>query len=121
MKLSDGRVVNIRFHLFPFADGKNVISIAQDITAEKAMRRIDAGSDEWFHTLFDIAPSPYFLYDLTGTIIEGNAMAVKMVGENKRNLVGRNFFFIKTTACLAISQSLVSFGNKCNGERHRSG
>ena len=101
MKLSDGRVVNIRFHLFPFADGKNVISIAQDITAEKAMRRIDAGSDEWFHTLFDIAPSPYFLYDLTGTIIEGNAMAVKMVGENKRNLVGRNFFSLKL---LPVSQ-----------------
>ena len=101
MKLSNGRVVNIRFHLFPFGDEKNVISIAKDITAEKAMRRIDAESDEWFHTLFYIAPSPYFLYDLTGTIIEGNAMAVKMVGENKGNLVGRNFFSLKL---LPVSQ-----------------
>lgn len=109
LQLSEGRLLDIYVYanLFPFAEGEIVVSIARDITARKALERITSESDEWFRTLFNFAPNPYFLYDLRGTIIDGNTMAVSMVGGKKEELVGRSFFSLKLLSLAQFPKALA--------------
>jgi len=49
-------------------------------------------SKEFFKTLFEHAPDPYYISDLEGTFIDGNKAAEKITGYQKEELVGKNFF-----------------------------
>ena len=118
MKLSDGRCLDISVYadLFPFDEEKNVISIARYSTVSKALERINAESEGWFHTLFNIAPNPYFLYDLSGTILEGNTMTVNMVGVKKGDLVGSNFFALKLIPMWQFPKALAVLATNAMGK-----
>ncbi len=49
-------------------------------------------SREFFKTLFDYAPDPYYITDLEGNFINGNKAAERITGYQKKELVGKNFF-----------------------------
>ena len=45
--------------------------------------------------LFDYAPDAYYLNDLKGNFIDGNKAAEKLIGYNKKELLGKNFLKLK--------------------------
>jgi len=49
-------------------------------------------SREFFKTLFDYAPDPYYITDLEGNFINGNKAAERITGYQKKEIVGKNFF-----------------------------
>jgi PAS domain S-box-containing protein len=62
--------------------------------AEKALH----DSEERFRTLFECAPDGYYLYDLEGTLIDGNRAAEKIVGYKREELMGRSFLKLNLVA-----------------------
>lgn len=118
LQLSDGRFLDIRAYanLFPFDGEEIVVSIARDVTAPKALERINSESEEWFRTLFHIAPNPYFLYDLGGTILDSNTMTANMVGCKKGELVGRDFFALKLIPMSQFPKALALLATNAMGK-----
>lgn len=49
------------------------------------------GSEERFRILFEDAPDGYYLSDVKGTFVDGNAAAETITGYKRRELVGKNF------------------------------
>jgi PAS domain S-box-containing protein len=41
--------------------------------------------------LFEFAPDAYYLTDVTGTFVDGNRAAEKLIGYAREELIGRNF------------------------------
>jgi len=56
----------------------------------KEIKSLD--SKEFFQTLFDYAPDPYYITDLEGKFIDGNKAAERITGYQKKELIGKNFF-----------------------------
>ena len=52
-------------------------------------------SEETWKVLFDYAPDAFYLYDTTGTFIDGNIAAEKMAGYEKKELIGKSFFKLR--------------------------
>jgi len=65
--------------------------ISYDITDRKEVEDKLKDSEEKFKLLFDYAPDAYFLTDLKGTFIDGNIAAEKMLGQEKTELIGKNY------------------------------
>ncbi|MBA7530991.1 hypothetical protein ES705_23202 [subsurface metagenome] len=49
-------------------------------------------SEERLKILFDYAPDAYYINDLNGNLIDGNKTAERIIGYQKEELVGKNFF-----------------------------
>ncbi|GAF98311.1 unnamed protein product, partial [marine sediment metagenome] len=49
-------------------------------------------SEERLKILFDYAPDAYYINDLKGNLIDGNKAAERIIGYQKEELVGKNFF-----------------------------
>ncbi len=77
---------------------KEIISMVEDITEKKLAETKLRNSEERFKIIFDYAPDVYFLTDLKGTIIDGNIAAVQLMGYDKNELIGKNFFKLKLIA-----------------------
>jgi len=59
----------------------------------KVMKEIKTfDSREFFKTLFNYAPDPYYISDLEGIFIDGNRAAETITGYQKEELIGKNFF-----------------------------
>jgi PAS domain S-box-containing protein len=52
-------------------------------------------SEERFQALFEHAPDAYYLSDLKGTFVDGNAAAEAVTGYKREELIGRNFLALK--------------------------
>jgi len=74
---------------------KEIIGMVENITEKKLVETNLRNSEERFKVLFDYAPDAYFLTDLKGTIIDGNIAAVKIMGYDKNELIGKSFFKLK--------------------------
>jgi len=72
-----------------------IIGMVEDITEKKRAETKLRSSEERFKILFDYAPDTYFLTDLKGSIIDGNFAAVKMMGYDNNELIGKDFFKLK--------------------------
>ncbi|MEN6368242.1 MAG: diguanylate cyclase [Thermotogota bacterium] len=53
------------------------------------------GSEERFKILFEDAPDGYYLSDLKGTFVDGNAAAEAITGYGRAELIGRSFLALK--------------------------
>jgi PAS domain S-box-containing protein len=51
-------------------------------------------SEERFKALFEYAPDPIYLNDLNGIYIDGNHAATRLVGYDKEELIGNNYFTV---------------------------
>jgi len=63
-----------------------------DITEQKKAEITLKSSEERLKILFNHAPEAYYLSDLKGNFVDGNFAAEKLLGYNKTELVGKNFF-----------------------------
>lgn len=72
-----------------------IIGMVEDITDKKRAEIKLRNSEERFKVLFDYAPDAYFLTDLKGSIIDGNFAAVKIMGYDNNELIGKDFFKLK--------------------------
>jgi len=89
-----------------------IIGMVEDITVQKQAEVKLRNSEERFKILFDYAPDAYYLTDMSGNFIDGNIAAEKIIGYEKNELIGHNFFnlkllspnqFLKAEALLAKS------------------
>jgi len=65
--------------------------IGQDITDKEKIAEQKAASEERLKILFEYAPYAYFLTDIRGTFIDGNAAAEQLAGYPRDSLIGKNF------------------------------
>jgi len=69
-----------------------VYTTFEDITEQKNMINELRSSEERFKILFEYAPDGYYLMDLNGNFIDGNQQAEKLVGDKRKNFIGKNMF-----------------------------
>jgi PAS domain S-box-containing protein len=62
-----------------------------DITERKKAEDTLRSSEERLKILFNYAPEGYYLLDLSGNFVDGNIAAEKLIGYNKRELIGKSF------------------------------
>jgi len=93
--LPNGQVKHIEYHSNHIRDKsgivRRIIGTCIDITERKEAESKLKSSEERMKILFDSAPDMYFLYDLKGTIIDGNNAAETLIGYKKEELIGKNF------------------------------
>jgi PAS domain S-box-containing protein len=98
---------------------KNFIAVNQDVTERRRGEELLKNSEERHKILFESAPDGMFLVDLKGTFKDGNKAAEKIIGYNREELVGKNFFSLdlvgkadalKATTLLAKSAVGFSYG-----------
>ena len=50
-------------------------------------------TDEMISVLLKISPDAMFLYDFKGNILDGNELAVDLVGYTREEILGKNFLY----------------------------
>ncbi|HSO85601.1 MAG TPA: PAS domain S-box protein, partial [Draconibacterium sp.] len=63
-----------------------------DITERKKAEDTLRSSEERLKILFSFAPDAYYLCDLKGNFVDGNIAAEKLLGYDKNEIIGKNFF-----------------------------
>ncbi len=83
-----------------------------DITERKKAEDTLRSSEERLKILFNFAPDAYYLCDLKGYFVDGNIAAEHLLGYDKNEIIGKNFFnlnllppkdLIKATKLLTIN------------------
>jgi PAS domain S-box-containing protein len=62
-------------------------------------------SEERLQILFEHAPDGYYLSDLKGTFVEGNAAAERITGYKREELIGRSFLELKLLSAGAMPRA----------------
>ena len=81
----------IFMRLVTINDKQYCLTIVQDITNQKLIEEKLRSSEERLKVLFDYAPDAYFLMDLNGIFIDGNIVAEKLLGQDKKEVIGKNY------------------------------
>jgi PAS domain S-box-containing protein len=90
----DGSIVWVMGNAVPEqVDNKLVgyIGTITDITERKLTEDRLKSSEERWKILFDYAPDAYYLNDIKGNFVDGNIAAEKLLGYNKKEMIGKNF------------------------------
>ena len=72
----------------------NVVSyegMIEDVTEHKHADEELRNSEQRFKVLFEAAPDAYYLNDMTGTFVDGNAAAEELCGYKKDELIGKSY------------------------------
>jgi len=91
-----------------FDSGNNLLGIqiiSQDITYRKEVEDKLKDSEEKFKLMFEYAPDAYFLSDMKGVFIDGNLAAEKLLGQDKRELIGRNYLKLNLLSANQIQKA----------------
>jgi len=67
------------------------IGMVQDITEHKWAEEQLVNSEEKLKIIFEFAPDALYISDLSGTFLDGNKTAEKLLGYKKEELIGKNF------------------------------
>ncbi len=73
-------------------------------------------SQERLKILFEYAPDAYFLNDLTGTFIDGNRAAEKLIGYLRNELIGKNYIKLKLLPANQIPKALSCLSQNAIGK-----
>jgi PAS domain S-box-containing protein len=89
----DGCVFSVEIHAreIPYKGRMVRVSAIRDITERKLVEDKLVSSEEKFKIIFEYAPDAYFLSDLYGTFVDGNIAAEKLIGQDKKELIGKNY------------------------------
>lgn len=71
---------------------KLMFLIIQDITDQNKVIQEITEQQAYAQMLFNQSPDSLFIFDVKGTIIDGNRNTELLVGTKKENLIGKNFF-----------------------------
>ncbi|MDD4896821.1 MAG: PAS domain S-box protein [Atribacterota bacterium] len=72
-------------------------------------------SKEFFQTLFDYAPDPYYITDLEGKFIDGNKAAERITGYRKKELIGKSFFHLDILPAAEIPKAKQAIAKNQQG------
>jgi PAS domain S-box-containing protein len=75
-------------------DEKVMLVVVRDITARKQAEEELIRSEERLRILFEFAPDAYYLSDLRGRFLDGNAASEKLIGYSRDELIGSSFLEI---------------------------
>ena len=67
----------------------NRILLFHDITQNEIYQKAVAESQKRFEMLFEFAPSPFYIFDLQGTFLDGNRAAEALSGYAREELIGK--------------------------------
>jgi len=88
----------------------------KDSSKIKFIKKIESlHSKEFFQTLFEYAPDPYYITDLEGNFIDGNKAAEKITGYQKEELIGKNFFQLNMLPSSEISKAQQALARNQQG------
>ena len=83
--------VEISARLHHIGGEKVMLVVVRDITERKRAEDELVRSEERLRIIYENAPDAYYLTDLKGEFIDGNAAAEKMIGYSKDELIGKSF------------------------------
>ena len=98
---------HFRVSAFSPQSGK-VAAIFSDVTESKERMDELKTSEGKYRILFENAPDPMYLNDLSGILMEGNAAAEKLLGYSRHELVGENLL---KAGLIPLEQTLKAANN----------
>jgi len=94
-----GREIPISGIITPIHDERGirngVVAVFYDISDQRKAQQHLRDSEDRFRKLFDYAPDAYYLMDIEGRFVDGNAAAERLIGYDKEELVGKSFYETK--------------------------
>ena len=73
-------------------------------------------SEEKLKILFECAPDGYYLFDVTGTFLDGNHMAQVLSGYQKEELIGQNFLKLKLLPLTQLPKAAAILAKNALGQ-----
>jgi len=89
-----GMKLNLEIHVAPFFLRKKMVgsvAVMRDITERKKAEDALRASEEKLRRYLESSPDAIYINDANGTFIYGNAVAEKMIGYSKPELIGKSF------------------------------
>jgi len=90
-------------------------SLVREIAVRKIAEEELKDSEDRLKVMFDYAPDAYYLFDLTGTFLDGNKAAEKISGYKKEELIGKNFLKIKFIAPSDMPKAAAALARSAMG------
>ncbi len=84
-----------REHYFCKLSSGEIVTVFDDISEKKQVKKELKDSEEYLKMLFNYAPDAYYVNDLKGHFVDGNLAAEKLTGYKKEELIGKNFLELK--------------------------
>ncbi|MCJ7772779.1 MAG: PAS domain S-box protein, partial [Desulfobacterales bacterium] len=82
------------------------IACLQEINERKQTEKALQESEDRFKLIFDYAPDGYYLIDFEGRFLDGNIMAEKISGYNKKELIGKGFHEIDLLSSNELTKAI---------------
>ncbi len=104
----DRRIIS--FNIVPFLEAGYANLYGRDTTDSRLAEEKLRSSEERLKILFDCAPDAYYMYDLKGNFIDGNIAAEKLMGQDRTELIGKNFLklnLMSVSQLLRVAQLLI--------------
>ncbi len=78
--------------------------------------QIDRKPDKKYRELFEFAPDAMYINDSTGTLLDGNKAAEKMIGYNRKEMIGKNLLKIGLLPRNGVHRALSLLGKSLMGK-----
>ncbi|MFH0984415.1 MAG: response regulator [Candidatus Omnitrophota bacterium] len=115
----DGELRSLDFSLKPVKDSRGKVSLliaeSRDITDRIQANLKLKDSEDRLKVIFDYAPDAYYLFDLTGTFLDGNKAAEEICGYPKEELMGKSFMKMKLIALSDMPKAAAALARSTLG------
>jgi PAS domain S-box-containing protein len=93
-----------------------VTALSIDITNQKLAEDKLKSSEERLKILFDYAPDAYYLSDLDGIFVDGNIAAEKLLGYDRKELIGKNILEENLISLNQVEKAAQLLGRNALGQ-----
>ncbi|MCH7999761.1 MAG: PAS domain S-box protein [Chloroflexi bacterium] len=90
--------------------------IAHDIRERKGSAEALQESEERLKVLFEFAPDAYYLNDLRGIFVDGNAAAEEITGYKREELIGKSFLTLRLLAPEEVHKAATTLAKNVAGQ-----
>ncbi|MFO8050358.1 MAG: PAS domain S-box protein [Thermoplasmatota archaeon] len=108
--------VEIYSHIFELEGEKRVLSVSRDITERMEAERKLKRSERRFRRIFEASPDSTFLLSKEGVFRDVNEVALKVVGYDKEEIVGKELQELPFLEEEAVKKTAENFMKRMKGE-----
>ena len=96
---------------------ESVLALNVDVTDRRKADEVIKESEERLKIIFDSAPDAYYLSDLKGEFLDGNAAAAEVLGYKKEELIGKSFLKLKLLSAKELPKAAKALAKSVMGKK----
>ena len=121
MICKDGKELQILRAAQPIFDDSgqvtSILALNVDVTESRQAENTIRDSEERLKIIFESAPDAYYLSNLKGDFLDGNAAAEELLGYKKEDLIGKSFLKLKLLSAKELPKAAKALAKSVMGKK----